>query len=56
VCWYLGCLAVSGICSEESGVCLAETGICLAETGICPADFCRDWVLIKIRLKQLDKI
>jgi hypothetical protein len=56
VCWYLGCLAVSGICSAESGACLAETGICLAETGICPADFCQDWVLIKIGLKQLDKI
>jgi len=56
VCWLLGCLAVSGICSAESGACLAETGICLAETGICPADFCQDWDLIKIGLKQLDKI
>jgi len=49
VCWHLGCLAVSGICSAESGACLAETGIC-------PADFCQDWDLIKIGLKQLDKI
>ncbi|EDP12571.1 hypothetical protein CLOBOL_07133 [Enterocloster bolteae ATCC BAA-613] len=49
MCWHLGCLAVSGICSAESGACLAETGIC-------PADFCQDWDLIKIGLKQLDKI